>query len=84
MEFMSSSAELGQSFIAPPEVPALIVAALRRAFDATMQDSDYIKLSQQAGNVLNPMNGVALTALNDRTLATPQKVIERYQVAVTR
>jgi tripartite-type tricarboxylate transporter receptor subunit TctC len=84
MEFMSSSAELGQSFIAPPEVPAPIVAALRRAFDATMQDSDYIKLSQQAGNVLNPMNGAVLTALNARTLATPQKVIERYQAAVTR
>jgi hypothetical protein len=30
------------------------------------------------------MNGVALTALNTRTLATPQKVIERYQAAVTR
>ncbi len=84
MEFMSSSAELGQSFIAPPEVPAPIVAVLRRAFDATMQDPDYIKLSQQAGNVLNPMNGAALTALNARTLATPQKVIERYQAAVTR
>jgi tripartite-type tricarboxylate transporter receptor subunit TctC len=84
MEVMSSSAELGQSFIAPPEVPAPIVAALRRAFDATMQDPDYIKLSQQAGNVLNPMNGAALTALNARTLATPQKVIERYQAAVTR
>jgi tripartite-type tricarboxylate transporter receptor subunit TctC len=84
IELMSSSAELGQSFIAPPEVPAPIVATLRRAFDATMQDPDYIKLSQQAGNVLNPMNGVALTALNARTLATPQKVIERYQAAVTR
>jgi len=84
IEFMSSSAELGQSFIAPPDVPAPIVAALRRAFDATMRDPDYIKLSQQAGNVLNPMNGEALTALNARTLATPQKVIERYQAAVTR
>jgi hypothetical protein len=49
-----------------------------------MQDPDYIKLSLQAGNVLNPMSGEALTALNARTLATPQKVIERYQAAVTR
>jgi hypothetical protein len=49
-----------------------------------MQDPDYIKLSQRAGNVLNPMDGEALTALNARTLATPQKVIERYQAAVMR
>lgn len=84
IEFMSSSAELGQSFIAPPEVPGPIVEVLRRAFDATMRDPDYIKLSQQAGNVLNPMGGAALTALNARTLATPRHVIERYQAAVTR
>lgn len=84
IEFMSSSAELGQSFIAPPEVPAPIVEALRLAFDATMRDPDYIKLSQQVGNVLNPMNGAALTALNARTLATPRKVIERYRAAVAR
>jgi tripartite-type tricarboxylate transporter receptor subunit TctC len=84
IEFMSSSAELGQSFIAPPDVPGPIVEALRRAFEATMRDPDYIKLSQQVGNVLNPMNGAALAALNARTLATSRKVIERYRAAVAR
>src|SRR3954467_9391318 len=84
MEFMSSSAELGQSFIAPPDVPKEIVAVLRRAFDATMVDSDYLKLSQQTGNVLNPMSGAALTELNARTLKTPQKIIDRYQAAVSK
>jgi tripartite-type tricarboxylate transporter receptor subunit TctC len=84
MEFMSSSAELGQSFIAPPDVPKEIVAALRRAFDATMTDPDYLKLSQQMGNVLNPMSGAALTELNARTLQTPKKIIERYQAAVSK
>src|SRR5581483_7707073 len=38
MEFMSAPAELGQSFIAPPDVPKPIVSALRRAFDDTMHD----------------------------------------------
>jgi tripartite-type tricarboxylate transporter receptor subunit TctC len=84
MEFMSASAELGQSFIAPPDVPKDIVAVLRRAFDATMVDPDYLKLSKQTGNVLNPMNGVALTELNARTLQTPQKIIDRYQAAVSK
>jgi tripartite-type tricarboxylate transporter receptor subunit TctC len=83
IEFMSASAELGQSFIAPPDVPRPIVDALRSAFDATMKDPDYLKLSQQAGNVLNPMGGAALTELNARTLATPRSVIERYQAAVS-
>ena len=83
IEFMSSSAELGESFIAPPGVPKPIVEALRRAFDATMTDPEYLKLSQQVGNVLNPMSGAALTELNARTLATPRKVIDRYQAAVS-
>jgi tripartite-type tricarboxylate transporter receptor subunit TctC len=82
MEFMSAAAELGQSFIAPPDVPRPIVEALRRAFDATMSDPDYLALSRQVGNVLNPMSGEALTALNARTLATPRQIIERYQAAV--
>jgi tripartite-type tricarboxylate transporter receptor subunit TctC len=82
MEFMSAAAELGQSFIAPPDVPRPIVDALRRAFDATMTDPDYLALSKQAGNVLNPMSGEALTALNAKTLATPQAIIDRYQAAV--
>jgi tripartite-type tricarboxylate transporter receptor subunit TctC len=84
MEFMSSSAELGQSFIAPPDAPKEIIAVLRRAFDATMTDPDYLKLSQQMGNVLNPMSGAALTELNARTLQTPKKIIERYQAAVSK
>ena len=84
LEFMSSSAELGQSFIAPPDVPKDIVEALRKAFDATMVDPDYLKLSQQTGNVLNPMSGAALTELNARTLQTPQKIIDRYQAAVSK
>jgi tripartite-type tricarboxylate transporter receptor subunit TctC len=84
LEFMSSSAELGQSFIAPPDVPKDIVAALRKAFDATMVDPDYLQLSRQTGNVLNPMNGTALTELNARTLQTPQKIIDRYQAAVSK
>jgi tripartite-type tricarboxylate transporter receptor subunit TctC len=83
MEFMSSAAELGQSFLAPPDVPRPVIEALRRAFDATMADPDYLKLSQQAGNALNPLGGEALTGLNARTLATPRKIIDRYRSAVS-
>jgi tripartite-type tricarboxylate transporter receptor subunit TctC len=83
IEFMTAPAELGQSFLAPPDVPKPVLEALRRAFDATMKDPDYLKLSQQAGNELNPMSGEALAALNARTLATPRKIIDRYRAAVS-
>jgi tripartite-type tricarboxylate transporter receptor subunit TctC len=82
LEFVSSSAELGQAFIAPQGVPANIVTALRRAFDATMKDPDYQKASERVGNSVNPMSGEELDKFAARTLATPKSVIERYRAAL--
>jgi tripartite-type tricarboxylate transporter receptor subunit TctC len=82
IELMTSTSEMGQAFVAPPDVPGPIVAALRRAFDATMQDPDYIALSEKTGNSLNPLDGAALAAIVATAMATPQKVIDRYQAAV--
>jgi hypothetical protein len=64
-------------------VPQPIVDALRRAFDATMKDPDYIALMKQAGNALNPMGGAELAKINAKTLATPPSVIQRYRAAVS-
>ena len=38
-EFLSSAIALGRTIFAPPEVPPERIAALRRAFDATMTGS---------------------------------------------
>ncbi len=83
LEFMSSSSEMGQTFVAPPDVPAHIVQALRRAFDATVKDPDYLAMMQKAGNALNPMGGEELTQIVAKTMATPPSIIERYKAAVT-
>ena len=83
IDLMTSSAELGQAFIAPPDVPSHIVDALRRAFDATMTDPEYIAISKKMGNELNPMTGAELAALAARTLATPKTVVERYHKATS-
>jgi len=83
IELMSSSSEMGQTFVAPPGVPAPLIDTLRRAFDATVRDPDYLEMMRKAGNALNPMSGEALTHVVNRTIATPQSVIDRYQVATT-
>jgi tripartite-type tricarboxylate transporter receptor subunit TctC len=83
IEFMTSSAELGQAFIAPPDVPPQIIEALRRAFDLTMQDTAYIEYSRKVGNALTPMPGAELAKFAARTLATPKSVIDRYTAATT-
>jgi tripartite-type tricarboxylate transporter receptor subunit TctC len=82
IELMSSSSEMGQTFVAPPGVPPQIVEALRRAFDATVKDPDYLAMMRKAGNSLNPMSGEPLTKIVGKTIDTPPSVIDRYKTAV--
>ena len=82
IEFMSSSSQMGQAYAAPPGVPAPIVEALRRAFDATMKDAAFIEKMQAAKMEFNPTTGEQLAAIVARTIGAPKSVIERYKAAV--
>ena len=82
IDFMSSSSELGQTYAAPPGVPAYLVEALRRAFDATMKDPSYVDRLRKANIQYNPMVGEELTQDILRTLNAPRSLIERYQAAI--
>ena len=83
MALLGSVSEMGQAFVAPPDVPQDIVQALRRAFDATVKDPEYLATTRKAGNLPNPMTGEALSEIVAKTNATPATVIERYKAAVT-
>ena len=82
LQFASSTAEFGQAYVAPPDVPAPIIAALRRAFDETIKDPDYLAAAKKADIELSPMTGDQMAELTRRTLSVPQRVIERYKAAV--
>jgi hypothetical protein len=81
-EFMSSSSDLGEAYAAPPGVPQPVVAALRKAFDETMQDIDYIKELRAAKIQFNPMDGAALAKEILRTISAPKSLVERYKAAI--
>jgi tripartite-type tricarboxylate transporter receptor subunit TctC len=80
--FMSSGSPMGQSYAAPPGVPAPIVEALRRAFDETMKDQAFIEKLKTAKMAFNPMTGEELTKFVDRTIGAPASVINRYKAAM--
>jgi tripartite-type tricarboxylate transporter receptor subunit TctC len=84
LTLMSSSADLGESFVAPPGVPTSIVETLRQAFEATMKDPAYIATTTKLGIILNPLTGEQLTAIVQKTLATPPAVVDRYQQATAK
>jgi tripartite-type tricarboxylate transporter receptor subunit TctC len=81
-EFISSSSDLGEAYAAPPGVPQPVVAALRKAFDETMQDLDYIKKLRAAKIQFNPMDGAALAKEILKTISAPKSLVERYKAAI--
>ena len=82
LEFMSSSSQMGQPYAAPPGVPAPIIEALRRGFDATMKDQGFIEKMQTARIEFNPITGEELTRIVARTMQAPKSVIDRYKAAI--
>jgi len=69
--------EFGRPFVAPPGVPADRLAALRKAFDATMKDSEFAAEATKAGMIIDPLDGAQIQALLDEAYAAPQPVRDR-------
>src|ERR1700732_3868989 len=58
-----NAAEVGTAFFTTPGVPADRLAALRRAFDAAMQDPDLLSEAQKMRVAVSPMTGDDLQKL---------------------
>jgi tripartite-type tricarboxylate transporter receptor subunit TctC len=82
LEFMNSDASVGWNAIAPPDVPADRVAALRDAFDATMRDPDLLADAQKLGLEITPGRGDEVREVVERTLATPPTLVARLAAIV--
>jgi tripartite-type tricarboxylate transporter receptor subunit TctC len=70
LDFYSSSVELGRPMAAPPEVPADRVAALRRAFDATMTDAAFLEEASKLKMAVNAQTGEEVAATLGRVMKT--------------
>jgi tripartite-type tricarboxylate transporter receptor subunit TctC len=83
LTFFSGNTRLGRPLMAPPDVPVERVAALRRAFDATMRDAAFLKEAEAMGFEVFPQNGEQIAALIAAALATPQDIVRKAQRAAT-
>jgi tripartite-type tricarboxylate transporter receptor subunit TctC len=80
LTFMLARQEHSKPYFAPPGTPPDRLDALRRAFDATMKDPDFLKEAAAARvAVEQPMTGEALAAIIAKEVATPTSAIERIQ-----
>jgi tripartite-type tricarboxylate transporter receptor subunit TctC len=82
MEMLYGKNEFGRPFVLPEGVPPDRVAALRKAFVASMQDPVTVAEATKLGMDLGEMEGGAMQALVEKLYAMPPRVVERAKQAL--
>jgi tripartite-type tricarboxylate transporter receptor subunit TctC len=82
MRMLFARTEYGRPYFLPPDVPPERVAALRRAFDATMKDQAFIAEAAKLQFEVDPLTGEQVQALVAQLAATPREVVARVRTAL--
>jgi tripartite-type tricarboxylate transporter receptor subunit TctC len=82
LEFMSKATVVGRPIATSPNVPPERLAALRRAFDLTLRDPEFIQEAKTQRAEIEPMTGAELTQLVHEIIAAPTALRERVKAAI--
>jgi tripartite-type tricarboxylate transporter receptor subunit TctC len=82
LQFMANSSTVGRPLATTPGVPADRVAALRRAFEATVRDPDFIATAKKENMEIRPQTAEVLTQVIMGLLNSPQDVRDRMKIAL--
>ena len=74
--------EFGRPFFMPPNVPAERVSAIRRAFDATMKDKEFLDEADKLKIEIDPLSGEQVAALIVQIYKTPAATVARVRDAM--
>jgi tripartite-type tricarboxylate transporter receptor subunit TctC len=76
-----NATEVGTAFFTTPGAPADRVTALRRAFDATMKDPEFLAEAQRTKLTVNPLPGEELQKLVTEVSNLPPALLEKVKAA---
>jgi len=82
LEFLTLSNSLGRAITAPAGVPEDRVAALRKAFDTTVNSKAYIDDAKSKGMEINPIQGAVIQRDVKRHIETPAALVARVKAAL--
>jgi tripartite-type tricarboxylate transporter receptor subunit TctC len=82
LELLIARLEYGRPYFVPPGVPDERVQALRRAFDATMKDPEFLADAKKLSLEIDPITGEEAQKLIARVLATPEPIAARVRKAL--
>jgi tripartite-type tricarboxylate transporter receptor subunit TctC len=71
-----------RSYIAPPKIPAEPLAVLRKAFDATMTDRQYLAEADKMKIDIAPLGGAKVQEIVLKLHATPKDVVQRARQVI--
>jgi tripartite-type tricarboxylate transporter receptor subunit TctC len=78
-----NASEVGTAFFTTPGVPPDRVDALRRAFDATMKDPEFVAEVRRTGVALAPITGEELQKFVAEVSDLPPALLEKVRAAYT-
>ena len=77
---IASTAEIGRSIVTTPGVPDDRLAALRKAFQDMIQDSDFIADCKKRNIMLDPGTGEQMDAIVNETVNLPKPIMSKLGV----
>jgi tripartite-type tricarboxylate transporter receptor subunit TctC len=77
LTFISADTAISRPLVTNAGVPRERVEALRRAFDATMKDPEFLAEAEKANTDINPMTGEEAQKIAEATINAPQDVRNR-------
>jgi tripartite-type tricarboxylate transporter receptor subunit TctC len=75
-KLLFANREMGNPFAAPPGLPEDRKQALRRAFDATVRDPEFLAEAEKLRMVIRPSAGEEIDALLEQTYAAPGHIVD--------
>ncbi len=82
LRFISSPVTVGRPYFAPPGVPAERAALLRKAFEATMADAEFIAEGEKQVLDIIPMSAAAIEKIVQDTVNTPPAILEKVRAVI--
>jgi tripartite-type tricarboxylate transporter receptor subunit TctC len=82
LEFLFAQMEIGRAMAAPPGTPDARVAILRRGFDATMKDQNFLAEAEKLKLDISPIDGAATAAVVAKFYETPPAVVQKVRNAL--
>ena len=82
VKLVFGSQDMARPFVAPPGVPHDRVVALRKAFEATLSDKDFLAEAQRLNMPIKLTSAAEIEKLIADVYATPQPVIDRAAAVI--